>query len=515
MTLRARLTIAFIALALVPTVLYTAFTLDQLGRSADRWFRPGVSRALESALETTRTTVARIEAIALGQAEALAGGVRARALSEADRDRLRAAVGVAGLDFVQIYRHEDGAWRLEEHLSPPGVLALDRPDLGLALAAAIDSSRVFHTERGAIAATAPCAGGRALVAGIVTAPDFFTRVDDVGIAVSRYGQLGVLVKLQRQYLWFLVSFLVVALVGLALVLATGLARGMSRPLRELSAGFERVAAGDLAARIEPAGAKELRTLGESFNVMTARLEAARDSLKQAEREAAWREVARRLAHEFKNILHPMSLALDRLRMRADAVPADARPAVRESLALLDDGVGQLARLAEQFSQYARLPDPRFEPVDLAAIARAAAAMKAREGVAVEVAAGPPLMVRGDSLLLSRAIHNLLVNACEASPEGGRVEVRTIAAENQAVLEVLDRGPGVPEAIRERVFEPYVSTKKRSSGLGLSLVRDITTQHGGTVTLENRPGGGACARLALPRAAADGHEAKRVRAGAHT
>ena len=120
---------------------------------------------------------------------------------------------------------------------------------------------------------------------------------------------------------------------------------------------------------------------------------------------------------------------------------------------------------------------------------------------VEVETGPTLPVRGDSLLLSRAIHNLLVNASEASPRGGRVELRTFAAGDRAVLEVLDRGPGVPAALGDRVFEPYVSTKKRSSGLALSLVRDITTQHGGTVTLENREGGGACARLTLPRAPA--------------
>ena len=94
-----------------------------------------------------------------------------------------------------------------------------------------------------------------------------------------------------------------------------------------------------------------------------------------------------------------------------------------------------------------------------------------------------------------------MNAREASPPGERVELRTFAAGSQAVLEILDRGSGVPEAVRDRVFEPYVSTKQRSSGLGLSLVRDITTQHGGTVTLENRQGGGACARLALPLAPA--------------
>jgi nitrogen fixation/metabolism regulation signal transduction histidine kinase len=493
-TLRARLTLALLALALIPTALYTAFTLDQLGRSADRWFRPGVNRALESALETTRTTLARIEAVALGQADALAAGLGAPPVTERERERLRAALRAAGLDFVQIYRRAAGRWQLVEQLAPPGVIAIDRPDLAADIENSIGGSRVIHSSRGALAAVAAPDSVRALVAGIWVAPDFFTRVDDVGLGVSRYGQLGVLVKLQRQYVWFLVSFVVVLLGGGALILASSLARGMTRPLRVLAAAFERVAGGDLGTRVKPEGAHEMRTLADSFNAMTARLESARDSLKEAEREAAWREVARRLAHEFKNILNPMSLSLDRIASRAEAVAPEARSPVRDSLALLEQGVDQLARLAEQFSQYARLPDPRLERLDLSEVARAAAGIA---GVAVEIEAPASLPVRGDSLLLSRAIHNLLLNAHEAGPANGRIVLRTFAADGRAVLEVLDRGAGVPAELLGRVFEPYVSTKKRSSGLGLSLVRDIATQHGGTVALENRDGGGACARLALP------------------
>ena len=124
-------------------------------------------------------------------------------------------------------------------------------------------------------------------------------------------------------------------------------------------------------------------------------------------------------------------------------------------------------------------------------------MQGTAGVAVEIDAPAPLPVRGDSLLLSRAIHNLLLNAHEAGPKDGRIVLRTFASGGCAVLEVLDRGSGVAAELLGRVFEPYVSTKKRSSGLGLSLVRDIAIQHGGTVTLENREQGGACARLSLP------------------
>ncbi len=497
MRLRTRLTLALIAFALIPIAVYTGFTLVQLERSADRWFRPGVSRALSSALEATRTALTRVEATTLSQADALAERFPMGPRSEAERDVVRESLRDAGLDFLQIYRPARSGLALEEQLTPTGVIAPAAPDLSAEIASSVDSSRVVHSGQGALAAVAVLRDGGVLVVGLWVPPDFFSQVEEVGTGVSRYGQLGVLVALQRQYVWILVWLLVLGLFALALLLAARLARGMARPLAGLAAAFERVAAGDLATRVTPSGARELRTLGHGFNAMTAGLEAARESLQRAEREAVWREVARRLAHEFKNILTPMALSLHRLAARADLVPPEQRDAVRDSLAALERGVDQLSRLAEQFSQYARLPEPRFEPLDLTEVTRAAAGMHEHQGVEVAIATGPPLMMRGDSLLLSRAIHNLLLNACEASPRGGRVEVRTYAAEGQAVLEILDRGPGLPAELGQKVFEPYVSTKKRSSGLGLSLVRDIAAQHRGGVVLANREGGGAFARLALP------------------
>jgi nitrogen fixation/metabolism regulation signal transduction histidine kinase len=240
-------------------------------------------------------------------------------------------------------------------------------------------------------------------------------------------------------------------------------------------------------------------LGRAFNLMTGRLAEAREGLRRAEREAAWRDVARRLAHEIKNPLTPMRLSLHRLEKRVDLVPAGERRAVQESVAALLGEVEALGRLAEQFAQYARLPDPRIEPLDLADVARAAAALHGGGLAAVRVESPERCPVRGDRLLLSRALHNLILNACEASPPGTTVEVRVRAADGRAVVEVLDRGPGLDQSVRDRVFEPYVSTKARGSGLGLSLVRDIALQHGGAVTLEPREGGGAAARFTLPLA----------------
>jgi nitrogen fixation/metabolism regulation signal transduction histidine kinase len=329
-------------------------------------------------------------------------------------------------------------------------------------------------------------------------PDFFAGINRVSQGVSFYHRFAVLRDVSRTYLLLLVAVLALALTGIALLAATTLARAMTRPLRGLEEALERVAAGDLETRVVPGGARELRTLGERFNAMTERLAAARAALAQAEREAAWREVARRLAHEFKNILTPMSLSLHRLRRRADHVPEADRAAVSESLTAFDQALADLTRLAGQFSQYARLPEPRFESLDLSDVVRDAARAHEPGNVTVVLTpAADPLPISADRLLLSRAVHNLLLNACEASPDGASVEVRTGADDGRAMVEILDRGTGLAREVRDRLFEPYVSTKSRGSGLGLSLVRDIALQHGGSVVIEDRAGGGARACLSLP------------------
>ena len=499
MTLRTRLFLALLLLALAPTALFTLFTLQALGGATERWFRPGVEHALESALEVSRTSLTRIEAIALQRTDAWAAELAAPPLEPVRRAELRDGLRTAGLDFAQVYVRARGAWRLAEQVVPAGVLAADSLDLGPELDAALAGSRLLRSRRGALAAVARVGDRAALVAGVRLTPDYWQRLGQVGTARELYGRLGVVVSVQQLYVWLLVAALVLVVVTAAAWAARALAREMTRPLAALAAGFERVAGGDLEARLAPSGARELRRLAEAFNAMTTRLAEARVALATAEREAAWREVARQLAHEIRNPLTPMRLSLHRLQRRAGLVPEDQRAAVQDSLAALLEEVEHLARLAEQFAQYARLPEPRFEPLDLAALARAAAALHEPEGVHVRVDGDGPVPVRGDRLLLSRAVHNLLLNACEASPPGAEVEVRTGRDGGEGWIEILDRGPGLPAELAGRLFEPYVSTKNRGSGLGLSLVRDVAQQHHGRVALEGREGGGARARLALPLA----------------
>lgn len=506
MTLRARLFLALLALALIPTAIFTLFTLDQLGRATEHWVRPGVSHALEAGVEVSKAALARLDAVAISQADAWAGdwgpGVPAGVARAAERRRLARV----GLDFAQVYERGPGGWRLADQLTPAGMLDLSRVDLANRLPDSLPVPMVIHAEHGVLAGVAAADRGRIVAVGWWMTPDFFGGIDQVTEGAGHYQQLGLVVTLQRNYVWVMVGGLVAVLVLVALLLSAALARGMARPLDELAAALQRVAAEDLTVRVRPGGARELRSLGSAFNTMAQRLATAREAERRAEREAAWRQVARYLAHEINNMLSPIGSAAYRIERRLEEFPPEDRPAVRESLDVMRQSLDDLGRLAEQFSQYARLPEPRLEPLDLAETVRAALQLE-RAGATLRLP-DHPLIVHGDRLLVSRALHNLLVNAREAAAQAGPIEVRAVASDGRAIVEVLDRGPGLDPDLLARVFDPFVSTKRRGSGLGLSLVRDIMTQHGGSVGLENREGGGACARLIfpLPAASPEAHQA---------
>jgi nitrogen fixation/metabolism regulation signal transduction histidine kinase len=499
LSLRGRLFLALLSLALVPTLLFAWFTLVQLHSATSRWYQLGVERALGAAIETNRTTLTRLEATALDRADAWATSLPGIAADPAQRTTMRDELREAGLDFAQAYERDSLRWHLATTVVPSGVLATTSPELGDSIPGAMSGDRLIRTSAGVLAAVAPVRDGVAIVTGVHLNPGYWEQLGQIREARDFYSRVRVLVDLQRQRVWLTIASLVLVIALGAALLARALAGGMTQPLSRLATALERVEDGTASERLPESGPSELASLATSFNAMTARLTEARVALARAEREAAWRDIARRIAHELKNPLTPMSLSIHRLQKRFELVPEGERRAVRESMDALLEEIGHLTRLADSFSQYARMPEPQEEPLDLSELARNCGALHETQDVALRVACDTPVPVRGDRLLLSRVVHNLLVNACEASPPQGVVELETGRDGHEAWVEVRDRGTGLDPALATRVFEPYVSTKHRGSGLGLSLVRDIAERHRGRVTLENRDGGGAVARLTLPLA----------------
>jgi two-component system nitrogen regulation sensor histidine kinase NtrY len=215
---------------------------------------------------------------------------------------------------------------------------------------------------------------------------------------------------------------------------------------------------------------------------------------RAQKVAAWREVARRLAHEIKNPLTPIQLSAERLRRHFSGAPPQARALVNECTQTIVGEVESLKGLVDEFSQFARMPSPRTVPTELGQLITDTIALY--NGIFTDVridqrfAPGMPL-VRIDAEQVRRVIINLVDNAIEAMERRGQIVVETqLDAANSVVrVVVADDGPGIPPAEREKLFLPYYSTKRRGSGLGLAIVRRIIAEHGGSIDVgDNTPRG---------------------------
>ncbi|HSW18891.1 MAG TPA: ATP-binding protein [Ramlibacter sp.] len=224
----------------------------------------------------------------------------------------------------------------------------------------------------------------------------------------------------------------------------------------------------------------------------------------AQRAQAWGEVARRLAHEIKNPLTPIQLSAERLEMKLASKLDDAgRAMLTKSVATIVDQVDAMKRLVNEFRDYARLPAAELKPIDINALVGDVLQLYLREAGEAAAAAQAPVVaeldpqcppVLGDAMQLRQVIHNLLQNAQDATETSPirEVIVRTqwTEASRRVRLTVLDSGPGFPENILKRAFEPYVTTKAKGTGLGLAVVKKIADEHGARIDLKNRVTDGA-------------------------
>ena len=221
----------------------------------------------------------------------------------------------------------------------------------------------------------------------------------------------------------------------------------------------------------------------------------------AQRSAAWGEVARRLAHEIKNPLTPIQLSAERLQFKlaGKLMNGDADMLARSTQMIINQ-VQAMKRMVDDFRDYARLPVPEVEPLDLNALISEVLGLYESSAVAIETQfAGDLPKVLGDATQLRQIIHNLLRNSEDAleGRDAAAIRIVTERAGQQARLLIADNGPGFPLELLPRIFEPYVTTKARGTGLGLSIVKKIVDEHQGTIEISNAPEGGARMDIRLP------------------
>ncbi|MBT8074866.1 MAG: HAMP domain-containing protein, partial [Gammaproteobacteria bacterium] len=230
-------------------------------------------------------------------------------------------------------------------------------------------------------------------------------------------------------------------------------------------------------------------------------------LNQAQREAAWAEVARRLAHEVKNPLTPIRLAAERLRMKLMSQLAEQdRSILERATGTIVSQVESLRSLVDAFGDYAQGPQLERKPIVFDELIKDVVALYQHEDQRVrfhlKLIAGPPGL-SADGGQIRQLLHNLVVNSSEAVAEDKQAEVHirtrliTQAGKKWLEMEVSDRGPGYPQAVLEKPFEPYVTFKAQGSGLGLAICRKIVSEHDGRITIHNPAAGGACTTIILP------------------
>ncbi|HPC58510.1 MAG TPA: ATP-binding protein, partial [Kiritimatiellia bacterium] len=223
----------------------------------------------------------------------------------------------------------------------------------------------------------------------------------------------------------------------------------------------------------------------------------------AQRSAAWGEVARRLAHEIKNPLTPIQLSAERLQFKlADKLANGDAEMLQRGTQTIINQVQAMKRMVDDFRDYARLPAPEVAPLDLNALIGEVLGLyeTASATIAVHLAGGlTPVL--GDATQLRQVIHNLLRNAEDAleGREQARIDIATDKDGRSAKLTIADNGPGFPVELLPRIFEPYVTTKARGTGLGLPIVKKIVDEHLGRIEINNSPAGGARIEIHLPLA----------------
>ncbi len=293
---------------------------------------------------------------------------------------------------------------------------------------------------------------------------------------------------------------------LAILLSSWAAARVTRPVEQLAQAAQDVAAGNWHSSVEVRGHDEVAQLAESFNRMTTELLAQKERLVQTERVAAWRELARRLAHELKNPLFPLQLTVENLIRARTQNPEQFEEVFRESSRTLLAEIANLKGIIGRFSEFSKMPQPQLRPVQLNEIVTAVyqlfqAQLQApgRPAIACHLQLEERLEpIAADAELLHRALSNLVLNAMDAMPNGGTLTLRTRNEGSHAVIEVADTGSGLTQEECERIFTPYYTSKQHGTGLGLAIVQSVVSDQGGRISVQSEPQRGTTFVIELPK-----------------
>ncbi len=264
---------------------------------------------------------------------------------------------------------------------------------------------------------------------------------------------------------------------------------ISKPLRELKNATDQIRQGNFSVHLPETGIPEMRELKGSFNMMSRELEAVQTRLLIAEKEMIWKDLSRILAHEIKNPLTPIQLAIQRLEERLETDPERVKDILRESISIITQEIENLRLLAQDFSNYAKVNQPALELLNPAASIREIVKSYVQD-FEIILELDEELQINFDKTHFYQIITNILQNAIDACEEPQPINIRLYRERSFAVLSIKDEGKGIESADLQRIFEPYFSKKNKGTGLGLALVKKLCDANSTIIRVKSKPGEGS-------------------------
>jgi len=558
-----RLAVAVMVMAALPLVIGIVLALRLSQKAADLFYDPRVGRELESSLDVYGPLVRALKSSMKYRAEAIAAiePLRAAAaigdMKEIDQE-LRDAferysdkpddfigpplISLAALEVWDGLPLMDCLGRFAQN-APTGEggdagVALPPPDLtkGRRIAEIRRETPIDEAREYALVQCKPLSpeeDAPMLVATFVTDRARIERRHEADEFVQLYK--GVIAR-RDEFLRLNVAFFAMLLGATILIGAAvgyAFARSVSRRVSRVADAAQQVASGDLEVRVPEEGEDEIGDLAIVFNRMLREVERSRARIEYLQRVGAWQDMARRLAHEIKNPLTPIQLAVEETHSRLsgdERTDPKTKLLLDTTLEVVTEEIGTLRRLVSEFTEFARLPHAHLTEEDVENLLDEVKPNLERLGLGTDQAdialrltpsGGTAIPVKvsvnavcapapdgtkvtklaADRQMLRKAIDNLVRNAVQAiraAGRGFRVQVHaSTLPDGRIAIDVDDDGPGVPVADRERIFDPYFTTRTEGTGLGLAIVKKIVVEHGGTITCDSSPLSGARFRIVVP------------------
>ena len=498
--LRTKFILVFLVLTMLPAVPVIFLARDLFEKSLGIVMQRNMETGLEAAADMLREQTATQRARLAGDLRRLAGENSLRgqwsnplALEQlAQKDSIRASytqlaiLDVEGSRLWSIQKDTTMSWANHALSATDSI-----DDWGSDSSAVRLSVRLAATEAPAVF----------LVAERTTPEDFRGRAGQIIEALQMFKFLSLEnVRLQRG---LVLAFLAIYVPMILLSAAAGLwlSRRITAPLSTLVEATQQVAGGKWHHRIHHEQNDEIGGLAMAFNHMVENLETQQQQVIALEKMAAWREIARVLAHEIKNPLTPIQLMAQQMRDEYRGADEKYRRTIDECARIIDEEVQHLRGLVREFSDFARMPELHLRAGQVNDLLQEVARLYTHLPLKLDCANNLPI-IDFDWDYLRRALINLIDNAADAVRDGGSIQLSSRLAEARNIEVILaDTGKGIAPENLSRIFEPYFSTKKSGMGLGLPIVKRIVEQHRGKITVQTGPGQGTTFTISLSVAAA--------------